>query len=101
MKNNAFLAGQEEIFARIISLILSTLFYLIYTLAVAQISLNYQSVIVFIFVFWVIYESLSLILFQIFTYFSNKNIQPTSSETEISKSKPNSEILPEDDLTSK
>lgn len=88
-KNQSFFAGQEEVLARISSLVISTIFFLIFIIAREQINLNYQSAIIFISIFWVVYESLALILFQLFSHFANNkknSIQEIdNSDTSIEK----------------
>lgn len=79
-QDNKFFAGQEEVFARICSMILSMLFFVIYVVASVSIVVDYKSVTIFLLVFWVIYESLSLILFQLFNHFSNLKVQKNNSK---------------------
>lgn len=71
--NNSFIAGLEELVARIISLILSILFFAVYSLAVGDITVNWTSIVSYMLIFWVVYEGLAYILYLIFKFFGGNN----------------------------
>jgi hypothetical protein len=85
----SFFAGQEEVFGRIGSLIFSLLLFTVYISASGGFSVNYQSLLIILLIFWGLYESLSLVLFQLFIYFSSSNtpqmdsLSQSESEKEI------------------
>lgn len=82
ISQKSFFAGQEEVFARIISLLLSSLFFVIFTVAKETVTLKWDNVLYSLGIFWIIYESLSLLLFQIFKFFAKKNNVITTQKDE-------------------
>ena len=87
---NSFLDGSQEGISRIVSMILSTSFFAIYTLASDSgngLNITWVNTIISLVIFWVVYESLSFGLYLIFIYFSKQNNQPNSDfkDTETSK----------------
>jgi hypothetical protein len=71
--NNSFIAGLEELVARIVSLFFSVVFFVVFTYASGEITITWQSLISYLLIFWLIYESLSYILYLIFKFFGDNN----------------------------
>ncbi len=82
MSENKFLAGLEEGFARIIALVLTLIFFLIYTAAVEQVTLNWLQALAWLGLFWFVYEVISFLLFSVFTFFARNKIAKQDSNTE-------------------
>jgi hypothetical protein len=68
-----FLSGMEEIFARLVGLIIDLIFFGIYALARNPVTYEWTNFLVTLLIFWLIYELLSVVLFQFFHFFSSAN----------------------------
>ena len=71
MGNRSFISGLEELVARIVSLALSLVFFVVYVYAAEELVINWQSVISFLLIFWLIYETLAYLLYIIFRFFGD------------------------------
>lgn len=71
MNSKSFIAGLEELVARVVSLVLSILFFTVYTYATGVLSVNWQSMVTYLLLFWLLYEALSFILYTIFKFFGD------------------------------
>ena len=82
----SFYSGFEEVVSRLISLILSMVFFSIYITAkdAKVIILDLPKMLVFLGIFWLTYEVVSAILFFVFCQFSKNKLE----EMEESKLKP-------------
>ncbi len=87
-ENSKFLAGLEEGFARIISLILTLIFFLIYVVAVEEVVLNWLQALAWLGLFWLVYEVISLLLFSVFVFFTKNKISKRDSSVENSQKTP-------------
>jgi hypothetical protein len=76
-----FFAGLEEIFARLLGLALTLIFFLIYVIAVDELALGWQQALVVLGIFWLVYETVSLVLFSVFRFFSNQKEEQTKETT--------------------
>lgn len=84
LKENSFFAGLEEIIARLLGAIITLAFFLIYIVAVNQITLDWVQTFVLLTIFWLTYEVVSLILFSVFSFFAKaKNSSLNQGETQI------------------
>jgi hypothetical protein len=88
--NKYFFSGQEEVIARTVSLIFNLILFGAYSLAKGEQVYNWQLLILTLGIFWFVYEGFSLILFNLFNFFSTKTDQimkeikpiPVENETE-------------------
>jgi Na+(H+)/acetate symporter ActP len=72
MNNGAsFISGLEELVARIVSLFFSVVFFAVYSYAGGEITVNWQSLISYLLIFWLVYEGLSYVLYIIFKFFGD------------------------------
>jgi|GEM_PF-3604580 len=75
MPSKSFLSGLEELLARVVSLVLTLLFFVIYALSNSQsLTLDWFQLAVHLSIFWIVYETLALIFFQTFLFFSTKSV---------------------------
>ena len=77
--NKSFFAGMEEVFSRLISVFLTVVFFLVYVFAKdsQELFLEWSGVFFVLFIFWVIYESLSYGLYILFVYFTKQGREKT------------------------
>lgn len=75
MNSKGFFAGLEEVASRLLSVILCFVFFLIYISARdgQQMILDWPQLLVVLGIFWFVYESISYIMYAIFSYFSRQN----------------------------
>jgi energy-converting hydrogenase Eha subunit H len=77
-KPNNFLSGMEEAVARFLSLIVSLIFFSINLLSKTpqQIELDWKNLMIYLGIFWLVYEFCAFFLFLVLIQFSkNKNLQ--------------------------
>ena len=70
MPNKQFFAGLEEALARLVGLVLTLTFFLIYTWAVDGINLNWLQAFFAFGLFWLVYEAVAFGLFILFDFFA-------------------------------
>jgi len=69
---STFFAGLEEFIARLISVCVTIVFFVIYILAGGnQLTLAWTDALGFLALFWLVYESVAFILFLMFRFFSS------------------------------
>ena len=92
MSTKSFFSSLEEIFARFFSLILSVLFFAIYVIAAGnKVELNVVGILQTTLVFWLIYETISFILFTVFKFFASRAAgENTEPEIKLEKEDDNS-----------
>jgi hypothetical protein len=79
MSPKSFFSSLEEIFARFFSLVLSLIFFVIYVIAAGnKVELNVVGILQTTLVFWLIYETISFILFTVFRFFASRSTGETS-----------------------
>lgn len=83
MSNKSFFAGMEEVLARICSLVLTLVFFLIFILTRGELEVEWRTLSVILLIFWLVYEILSLMFFNAFRYFSNNQEALKSNKTAI------------------
>ena len=73
--NKNFFAGIEEVVSRLISAVITTIFFLVYVSAKtnSEIVLNWSGLLVSLAIFWLVYEFLAYCLYMIFVYFSKQS----------------------------
>ena len=80
MTHKSFFSGLEEVFGRFFSLILSVLFFVIYVIAANnKVELNAIGILQVTLVFWLIYETISFVLFSVFRFFASREISKEDS----------------------
>lgn len=69
-----FFAGLEEVASRLLSLVFTIVFFLIYILARSnqEMTVNWYKMFVILGLFWLVYETLGYVLFSIFKYFGKQ-----------------------------
>lgn len=87
---NSFFAGLEEVFARLLGVVIAFVFFLIYIVAVNQIVLDWVKSLIMLVIFWLTYETLSLILFSVFSFFAKdkKAAAPVENSQVVHNSQP-------------
>ncbi len=71
-KDKSFFAGLEEVFARLLGLALTLVFFLIYIVAIQELLLGWLETLALLSLFWFIYEIISLLLFSVFRFFAKQ-----------------------------
>ncbi len=69
-----FLAGLEEAFARLLSAIFTTLLFVVFALGNPPVvdNLTTTEIIIYLGLFWIVYESLSYLFFFLFVFFNRR-----------------------------
>jgi hypothetical protein len=80
-KNN-FYAGLEEGIARILGLILTVIFFVIYITASEKIEIDWYSGTGMLVLFWLVYEAISLVLFIMFSFFGKNKLDKDNKKSE-------------------
>lgn len=75
MSHKTFFAGLEEVFARFSALFLTLLFFVIYATSRTEIVMDWYRLAGHLLVFWVVYEALSFVFFEMFKFFSKAQAQ--------------------------
>ncbi len=89
-QDKSFFAGLEEIFARLLGLVLTIIFFLIYIVAIQELILDWRQALILLTIFWLVYETVSLILFSVFRFFAKQ--KEGSDQVEVKdKNEPNIE----------
>lgn len=86
MKN--FLSGLEELMARIVSLVFSLLFFVVWIsqkLPTSNTDQSWQKVFFILFSFWFAYETIAYVLFILFKFFATRQINSTANENKLEK----------------
>lgn len=73
MQTKNFLDGLEETIARIVSLVITLTFFGLFYGSKTPVSLDWYSLIGVLALFWLVYESVSYLLYVVFNFFSSKN----------------------------
>ncbi len=93
MNNKNFFSGLEELFARLVSFILVALGFVIFMIARDRnFDLNWLGILQILALFWLLYEVLGLIFFQVFHFFAK---QQSQIQPQIQPQTSNSLIIPE------
>ena len=80
MSNKQFFSGLEEALARLVGVILSLTFFLIYIWAVNGVSLSWLQAFFAFGLFWLVYEAIAFGLFILFDFFAKKSESETSTK---------------------
>lgn len=81
-EKKTFFAGQEEVFARLASLVINCLFFTIFIVAKDYITLQWKEMLIVLGIFWILYELVAILLFQMFVFFSsNRKVEHVIPET--------------------
>jgi hypothetical protein len=80
--NKNFFAGLEEVTSRLISLVITSAFFLVYISAKPnqEILINWTQLLIILSVFWLVYELLGYLLFTAFNYFGDKAEKPLQTD---------------------
>jgi hypothetical protein len=80
-----FLAGLEEAFARFLSAIFTTLLFVVFALGNPQSgsSLTSTEIIIYLGLFWIVYESLSYLFFFMFNFFARRGQSQNTENDQI------------------
>jgi uncharacterized membrane protein len=81
MKNRSFFSGLEEVFARLLGLFVTLIFFAVYVSAKVDVKLDWYGMCGYLALFWVIYEILSFVLFRAFVFFSKDNEEQKSIDS--------------------
>lgn len=79
--NTKIFAGLEEIFARLLAALIATVIFVVVVVARTEVSLEWLETAGWLLLFWFIYELLSIILFNIFTFFAGREPSPETLST--------------------
>lgn len=79
--NTKIFAGLEEIFARLLAALIATTIFVVVVVARENIALEWLETAGWLLLFWFIYELLSIILFNIFTFFAGREPSPETIKT--------------------
>jgi len=82
MPNKRFFSGLEEALARLVGVILTLTFFLIYIWAVGGVNFNWLQAFFAFGLFWLIYEAIAFGLFILFDFFAKKSESTQSSQTQ-------------------
>jgi len=80
MSNKQFFSGLEEALARLVGVILTLTFFLIYIWAVNGVSLSWLQAFFAFGLFWLVYEAIAFGLFILFDFFAKKSESETSTK---------------------
>ncbi len=78
-----FLDGLEETIARIVSLLLSLTFFALYFGGKAPVFTDWYGLIGVLALFWLVYESVSYLLYIVFNFFSAKSGKDDNSNSKV------------------
>jgi hypothetical protein len=101
-KPNNFLSGMEEAVARFLSLIVSLIFFSINLLSKTpqQIALDWKDLMIYLGVFWLVYEFCAFFLFLVLIQFSkNKNLQNELDKANLESKDENQKVVVQETLT--
>ncbi len=82
MPNKQFFAGLEEALARLVGVVLTLTFFLIYIWAVGGVNFNWLQAFFAFGLFWLIYEAIAFGLFMLFDFFAKKSESTQSTQTQ-------------------
>ena len=74
--NSKIFAGLEEIFARLLSACLVIIVFVIIVVAREEVTLDWLPVAGWLLLFWFVYELISIVLFNLFVFFSRRSTPP-------------------------
>jgi predicted membrane protein len=80
--NKNFFTGLEEVASRLISLVITSAFFLVYISAKTnqEILVNWTHLLLILSIFWLVYELLGYLFFMIFNYFGNQTDKPLQTD---------------------
>jgi hypothetical protein len=81
-KQSNFYAGLEEGIARILGLIITVIFFIIYITASEKIEIDWYTGTGMLVLFWLIYEAISLVLFIMFSFFGKNKLDKEKKNSE-------------------
>ena len=95
--NTKIFAGLEEIFARLLSALLVIAVFVIITVARETVELEWLPVAGWLLLFWFVYELLSIILFNLFSFFASRSTAPAIEPAQTVDIADNSDSSPSPD----
>lgn len=80
--NKNFFAGLEEVSSRLISLVITSAFFLVYISAKPnqEMLVNWTQLLIILSVFWLVYELLGYLFFTVFNYFGKQSEKPLQTD---------------------
>ncbi|MEM1311859.1 MAG: hypothetical protein AAGF07_00135 [Patescibacteria group bacterium] len=80
--SKSFFAGMEEVFSRLISLVIAITFFLVYVFAKdsQELRIDWSGTLFVLLIFWLVYEFLSYGLYVLFVYFTKQGRDKTITE---------------------
>lgn len=93
--NKNFLAGLEEVSSRLISLVITSTFFLVYISAKPnqEMLVNWTQLLIILSIFWLVYEFLGYLFFMIFGYFGKQGETPLQTDIKTTPQSPDNENL--------